>query len=251
MSPELRLATVDWEGKPCVVAPLPSDPCRLVNLHRVERVRLAKLGEGQAESLAEALVPPSLLAILEAGPRALQRVRQVLAYAEKWDRRGGLPPDLALPVENLRFLPCLPDPRAIRRADGRALDRVSVRGPLASLSQIPHPTLAVVGLHGGRSAGFCLALDEPEGVVLGGWLSFRWPEGNLRLTWAGSARSIPMETWEGLSLPSLDPGEVRLLPTPRLKSIPGLGAGGWVEVEAPFDRLRLQLGGDISHPTVQ
>ncbi|WP_026939223.1 hypothetical protein [Holophaga foetida] len=251
MIPELQLGTVEWEGRCLMVAPLPSDPGRVVDLHRVERVRLAKLGEGHSEILAEATVPPRIRAVLEAGPRALQRVRQALAYAEKWERRSGLPEDLALPLEGLRFCPCLPEPSAIRRADGRALDRVSVRGPLAALSQLPLPTLAVIGMHGGRSAGFCLALEEPEGVVLGGWLTFRWPEGHLEISGAGHSRSIPVEAWEGLSLPLLQPGEVRLLPPPRLRPIPGLGAGSWVEVKAPFEVLRLQLGGDISHPTVQ
>jgi len=251
MNMELRLATAVWEGKPCVVAPLPSDPDRGVNLHRMERLRLAKLGEGRAELLAEALVPPSLMAVLQGGVRALQRVRQVLAYAEKWERRSGLPRDLALPLEELRLLPCLPEPRAVRRADGRALDRVSVRGPLASLSQMPRPTLAAIGLHGGKQAGFCLALEEPEGVVLGGWLSFRWPEGQLKLSGLGHHRDIPIEAWEGLALPPLEPGEVRLLPPPRLKAIPGLGDGAWVEIEAPFECLRLRMGGDMSHLTLQ
>lgn len=251
MISELRLATVEREGRRCLVAPLPSDPGRVVDLHRLEQVRLAKLGEGRAEALAEALAPSSLRAVLESGPRALQRLRQVLSYAEKWERRSGLPADLALPCEGLRMLPCLPDPCAIRRADGRALDRASLRGPMATLDQLPHPTLAVVGVHGGRYAGFCLALEDPAGLVLGGWLSFKWPEGHLKLKGAGHVRNIPIEAWEGLSLPQLRPGEVRLMPPPRLRSIPGLGPGAWVEIEAPFDCLRLQLGADMAHPTVQ
>lgn len=247
----LRLASIEREERRCLVAPLPSDPSRVVDLHRIERVRLAKLGEGRPEVLARALVPSAMRALLESGLRGLQRVKQALAYAEKWERRSGLPSDLAFPLEGARILPCLPDPCAIRRADGRALDRASIRGPLATLNQQPRPTLAAVGLHGGRMAGFCLALEDPEGAVLGGWLSFQWPEGFLRLKGAGHVRNIPVDAWEGLALPSLVPGEVRLLPLPRLRAIPGLRAGTWLELEAPFECLRLQLGGDMSHPTVQ
>lgn len=251
MIPDLRLANIERDGRRCLVAPLPSDPGRVVDLHRLEQLRLAKLGEGRPEAMAETLVPAFLRAVLESGSRGLQRVRQVLAYAEKWERRSGLPSDLAFPLDGLRLLPCLAEPSAIRRADGRALDRASIRGPLAMLSQLPHPTLAVVGVHGGPPAGYCLALEDPEGVVLGGWLSFQWPDGHLKLRGAGHVRSIPVEAWEGLSLPPLQPGEVRLLPAPRLRPIPGLGAGAWLEIEAPFECLRLQLGGDMSHPTVQ
>lgn len=251
MKAGLRLGTALWGDRRCLVAPLPSDASRVVDLNRLEGVRLSKLGEGQAPRMAEVLVPSSLRALLAAGPRGLQRVRQTLTYAEKWDQRSGLPEDLAAPLSGLRMLPCLPEPCAIRRADGRALHRGSVRGPLATLSQLPEPTLAVVGLHGGHAAGFCLALEDPEGVVLGAWLTFQWPEGQLKLSAEGQTRTIPVQAWEGLSLPNLEPGEVRLLPPPRLRAIPGLGAGSWVEIEAPFESLRLVLGGDISHPTVQ
>lgn len=251
MSSGLRLATLEREGRRCLVAPLPSDPSRVVDLHHLEQLRLAKLGEGRAEVLAEALVPASLRTVLASGPRALNRLRQALAYAEKWELRSGLPEDLAFRPEGLRMLPCLPDPSIIRRADGSPVDRASLRGPGVTLAQLPHPTLAVVGVHGGRSAGFCLALEDPGGLVLGGWLSFAWPEGHLKLRGAGQVQSIPIDAWEGLSLPRLQPGEVRLLPAPRLRPIPGLGAGACLEIEAPFDCLQLSLGGDLAHPTLQ
>nr|WP_320132733.1 hypothetical protein [uncultured Holophaga sp.] len=250
--PEFRLGMAEWGGQRRLVAPLGSDPSRVVDLHRLEHIRQAKLGEGRSEALAGQLVPPDLRAVLESGPRGLQRARQALAYAEKWHAQAGaLPAELWGQRDEVRMLPCLPDPQAVRRADGRPLDRSRLRGPGAELSQLPVPTLAVVGLHGGRAHGCCIALEDPEGLVLGAWLSFRWPEGSLRLTGAGHTRSHPLEAWEGLRLPPLKPAEVRLLPPPSLRAIPGLGSGGWVEVQAPFETMLLRLGGDISHPTVQ
>ena len=69
------LGTASWtEGaaeRRALVAPLPSG--RLADLHRIEQLRLKKLGEGDPERLAEAMVPPSLRRILEGGARALAR----------------------------------------------------------------------------------------------------------------------------------------------------------------------------------
>ncbi|NTV76339.1 MAG: hypothetical protein HGA66_19325, partial [Holophaga sp.] len=48
----MRLGTACWAEGPterrALVAQLPSDPARVVDLNRLERLRLAKLGEGRA-----------------------------------------------------------------------------------------------------------------------------------------------------------------------------------------------------------
>lgn len=253
----LKLGTATWaEGaieRRALVAPLPSDPSRLVDLHRMEQVRLAKLGEGRAEALAEVLVPPSLRLVMEGGPRALQRLKQTLAYAEKWVRRGDLPVFLARPGSTVRMLPCLPRPVVLRRGDGTHLDRLAVQGPGGTLDTMPQPTLAVVGLHrGGGLAGWCLALENATGAVLGGWMVLGCPlEGAIELRSGTHHRRIPMDTWAGLEIPALRAAEVVILPAPRLRPVPGLVGGSDFSIEAPFDSLTLKLGTDIPHTTVQ
>jgi hypothetical protein len=219
----------------------------------VEQIRQAKFGEGRAEVLAEALVPASLRQILEGGPRALQRVRQVLAYAEKWKQRGDLPEALAFPGGSVRMMPCLPRPTVLRRSDGTYLDRLAVQGTGASVGTMPQPTLALVGLHrGGGASCWCLALEDSVGVVLGTWLVLEYPgEGSLELRCGDHARRIPLDTWAGLEVPAPRAAEVVLLPTPKLRPIPGLVPGIDFTVSAPFDALQLKLGQDIPHQTVQ
>ena len=257
MTPKLRLGTASWfEGaseRRALVAPLPSEPSRLVDLHRVERIRLAKLGEGRADALAEVLVPPSLRQVLEGGPRALQRLRQTLAYAEKWFQRGDLPDALAPSSTAVRMLPCLPRPAALRRGDGTHLDRLSVQGPGGTLGAVPQPTLAAVGLHRGAGvAGWCLALEDGAGAVLGAWMVLEYPqEGFLELRAGSHHRRVPMETWAGLEVPGLRAAEVVLLPAPKLRAIPDLVSGSDFSLLAPFETLPLRLGTDIPHLTVQ
>lgn len=252
----MRLATVLWrEGaaeRRVLVAQLPADPGRVVDLNRLEQQRLAKLGEGQAESLARALVPPSLEALLEAGPRAIHRARQVLRYAEKWEGRSGLPEALARPAGQVRFLPCLPQPQVLRRWDGTLLDPLRVQGPDGTLDNLPAPTLGLLGMHGGQPAGCCLALEDARGVVLGAWLEVDpdW-EGVLELRVGGQRRRVPMDTWRGLALPALRPCEVVLAPPPSLRL--GQPPGGVRELclTAAFDTLTLALGEHLLHPTLQ
>lgn len=252
-----KLGTAVWcEGAAehrALVAPLPSDPSRLVDLHRVEQVRLARLGEGRPESLAEALVPPSLRQVLEGGPRAVQRLKQALAYAEKWTRRGDLPDALAPLATSVRLLPCLPRPVLLRRGDGTHLDRLAVQGPGGTLGAVPQPTLAAVGLHrGGGHAGWCLALEDGAGAVLGAWMVLGFPEeGALELRCGSHHRRVPLDTWSGLEIPGLRAGEVVVLPAPRQRLLPGLVPGSDFTVSAPFEALSLKLGPDIPHLTVQ
>lgn len=210
---------------------------RVVDVNRVEAVRLRKLGEGDPERLAEVLVPPSLRRVLEGGPRALARVRQALAYAEKWDRRGPLPAVLAPEISALRLLPCLPRPSSLRRSDGTCLDRLRVSGPGARLQEAPRPALAALGALGGGVAGFCLALEETGSAVLGAWMTDGWPAGVLELRVAGHRRRVPFAAWEGLALPPLRPAEALLLPPPRLKALPDLP--GPLKLVAPFETLDL------------
>jgi hypothetical protein len=249
----MLLGTASWAEGPkerrALVARLASG--RLADLNRIEAIRLGKLGEGDPERLAEALVPASLRRVLEGGPRALGRVRQTVAYAEKWDRRGALPRALFPDIDAVVLGPCLPRPAALRRLDGQVLDRLGVRGPGAVLTQPPQPGLAALGLAGGGIAGFCLALEDAGGIVLGAWLTDQWPTGSLELRAGGARRSQPLKAWEGLELPTLGAGEVLLLPPARLKALPPLPAGADLRLSVTFEQLRLSLGTEGVHPTVQ
>lgn len=249
----MLLGTAVWMEGPverrALVARLASG--RVADLNRIETVRLRKLGEGDPERLAEALVPASLRRVLEGGPRALARARQAVAYAEKWERRGTLPETLALPPERVQSLPCLPRPLRLRRMDGQSLDRLGLRGPGAELSGPPQPGLAAVGLAGGTFAGFCLALEDAGSAVLGAWMSDGWPAGSLELKAEALRRSVPLKAWEGLELPPLHAGEVLLLPPPRLKALPELAAGAELLLTVGFEQLALRLGPEGLHPTVQ
>ncbi|MFN7958610.1 MAG: hypothetical protein U0P46_09850 [Holophagaceae bacterium] len=249
----MLLGTAAWSEGPverrALVARLASG--RLADLNRIEAMRLRKLGEGEPERMAEALVPASLRRVLEGGPRALARARQTLAYAEKWDRRGTLPMALAPAPDGADLLPCLPRPADLRRLDGLGLDRFGVRGDGAQLSGPPQPGLAAVGLAGGGIAGFCLALEEGGTAILGHWLMDEWPTGSLELKVGAVRRSAPLKAWEGLELPPLRAGDVLLLPPPRLKPLPELLAGTDLRLSAGLDQLILRLGPEGLHPTVQ
>jgi len=250
----VRLGTASWAEGPAerrtVVAQLPSDPSRLVDLTRLEHLRLAKLGEGRAEALAAELVPGSLRQLLEGGPRALHRARQVLAYAEKWHGRHGLPESLAPHAGSVTLLPCLPRPASVRRWDGVCLDRLSVQGPGGTLGQPPVPTLAWVGLKD-AVAGCCLALDDTLGVVLGAWLELDmvW-EGTLELTAGGRRRRIPLDTWRDLAPRQPRSGEVLLAPPPHFRTGP-TPPGSTIHISTPMETLTLVLGETLVHPTVQ
>ena len=71
----MLLGTAVWNEGPAerraLVARLASG--RLADLNRIEAVRLRKLGEGEPERLAEALLPASLRRVLEGGPRSWRR----------------------------------------------------------------------------------------------------------------------------------------------------------------------------------
>lgn len=247
------LGTAVWAEGPgerrALVARLGSG--RLADLNRIEAVRLRKLGEGDPDRLADALVPASLRRALEGGGRALARLRQALAYAEKWDHRGTLPETLAPRPESVALLPCLPRPAALARLGEGPLDRLRVGGPGGILSAPPRPTLAVLGTQAGGAAGFCLALEDGGGAILGAWMLTEWPQGHLELRAGAHRRRVPLGAWEGLELPPLRPAEALLLPPPRLKALPDLEPGTTFSLEAPFETLALRLGVEALHPTVQ
>ena len=251
----MKLGTAVWsEGsseRTALVAELPSDPGRVVDLNRMEHLRLAKLGEGWAERMAAATVPPSLRQLLEGGPRAIHRARQVLAYAEKWHKRGGLPESLAPLAGSARMLACLPRPLALRRWDGSSLDRLAVQGPFGTLGSQPAPTLALVGLFGEAPAGCCLALEHARGVVLGAWLELDldW-DGTLDLSMGSQHRRLPLDAWRGLALPALRPAEVLLAPPPHLRLGQG-EAGMEIRFVSAFETLVLHLADGGVHPTMQ
>ena len=250
----MRLGTAQWsEGaseRRALVAPL-SDG-RLADLNRIERVRLGKLGEGSPDALAEALVPPSLRRVLEAGPRGLARVKQTIQYAEKWAKRGDLPDTLALPLERVRLLPCLPRPSLLRTAEGAHLDRLRVQGPGAWIAAAPEAGLAALGQSDGSIAGFCLALRAGEGAVLGAWLLAGAPfGGELRLRADHHKRSASLDVYDGLELPPLRAAEALLLPPLRLRALPALEPGADLELRAAFDALTVHLGPEALQGTVQ
>ena len=252
MSSLVLLGTATWAEGPgerrALVGRLASG--RLADLNRIEAIRLRKLGEGDPDRLADALVPPSLRRLLEGGPRALARARQTLAYAEKWERRGTLPEALAPAPEGLAPWPCLPRPAALGHLDGRGLDRLAVRGPGAELATLPQPGLALVGGAGGSLAGFCLALEEGGSAVLGAWMVDAWPGGSLELRAGAARRSAVLGEWGAPDLPALRPGEVLLLPPPRLRPFQELLPGAEIRVESAFEAMVLRAGPEGIHPTV-
>lgn len=236
------LGTAAWLEGPAerraLVARLGED--RVADLARIEAVRLRKLGEGRAEDLAEALVPSSLRLLLESGPRAVQRARQTLAYAEKWAKRGDLPESLAPRLDAVRLLPCLPRPAALRTTSGVLLDRLALRGPGAELALPAFATLAVAGLPGGRVGGWCLALEGPDATVVGGWLcTGSLPAGRLEFTQGAHHRSAPLAAWEEADAPGLRPAELCLLPPPRWKALPETEGLLRLELRAPWETLHL------------
>lgn len=238
-----------------LATPLASDPARIVDLQAVESERLRKLGEGDPEGLSQALVPASLRRLLEAGPRGIQRVRQTLAYAEKWARRGTLPASLAPAAEELRLLPCLPRASSLRRADGSFGDRLGLRAPGSRLPWSPDgawsATLAAIGMAGGRPGGFALVLQAGTQIVLGAWLHTEvLLEGDLELETRGGHREVPLSAWLDLELPTLRAGEIQLLPFPFWDPLPVL-PGDRARLEAPFEGIAVRVDREGTHPTLQ
>lgn len=259
----LHVAMATWAGNCRLVARLPGHDGglanRVVDLNAMEAARQSRLGEGDPEGLADALVPPCLMALLCSGPRAVQRARQSLAYGVKWFRRGDLPLECAPRLQDVQLKPCLEKLVAVRLGDGggwalgtHELKEHPARGPGAVLSRSPQPTLAAIGMHGGRPGGYCLALEDVSGLVLGAWLNMDFqPEGRLTLQSKKQERSLPLEAWSDLALPSLEAGELMLLPAPCLKPLQGLEAGAKLRVTSPFDCLELEMDKEWVHPTVQ
>ncbi|HJV88803.1 MAG TPA: hypothetical protein VJ623_00745 [Holophagaceae bacterium] len=234
------------DGGTFLIAPLPSDGTRMVDLTALEAIRLAKLGEGEPETLARALVPPSLDALLAAGPRGLARARQALAYAQKWENRGILPDELASP----RWVPRLGPPKGILSLDGRRLDPAAVLKEGHALSGTPQATLCLVGQAGGLPAGLRMALLGDGRLLLSPWLETEGL-GPLQLSVGGHKRKVTLEAWNGLDLPLLEPGEHLLLPAPRLRPWPSLSKGAPIELRWGADRLQAHLARALDHPTVQ
>lgn len=238
-----------------LASPLPSDPARIVDLQAVEVERLRRLGEGDPEGLAQALLPASLRRLLEAGPRGIQRARQALAYAEKWARRGTLPVALAPAAEDLKLLPCLPRPSSLRRPDGSFADRLGLRAPNSRLPWTAaaawRASLAAIGQAGGRPAGFALLLEAGPAAVLGAWMHTEvLLEGELELEAGSGYRKAPLAAWADLELPALRPGEVQLLPFPIWDPLPLL-PGDRARLETPFDSLAARVEREGTHPTLQ
>ena len=229
-----------------LVAPLPGQPHRLVDLHAVETVRLAKLGEGRPEALAGALVPPSLPDLLAGGSRALARARQALAYAEKWERRGGLPADLEVPAGALIAWV----PSVLRTLEGRRLEAGALLSPRQALPGRPQASLCLVGTGTPGAVGFRLALLGEGRLRLSPWLALELA-GPLQLSVAGHRRKVAPEVWEGLDLPGLAPDEHLLLPAPKLRPWPSLPKGAPIDLRWGDERLQAVLARGLEHPTLQ
>ena len=234
------------DGRAFLMASLPSDPLRRVDLSAVEAVRLAKLGEGDPEALARALVPPSLEGLLASGPRGLARARQALAYAQKWETRRGLPEALASPA----WVPEPAAPLGLLSLEGRRLDPGGLLRAGQALPGAPQATLCLVGQAGGLPAGLRMALVGEGRLLLSPWLETEG-EGPLTLSVGGHRRKVSLEAWNGLDLPVLQPGEHLLLPPPRLRPWPTLPKGAPIELHWGMDRLHSQLARALEHPTVQ
>lgn len=234
------------DGQTYLIAPLPSDATRMVDLTALEAIRLAKLGEGDAETLARALVPPSLEALLAAGPRGLARARQALAYAQKWENRGILPEELA----SARWVPKRPAPQGFLTLEGRRLDPGILIKEGHALPGVPQATLCLVGQAGGLPAGLRMALVGDGRLMLSPWIETEGM-GPLQLVVGGHTRKVTLEGWNGLDLPLLQPGEHLLLPAPRLRPWPSLSKGAAIELRWGADHLHAHLARALEHPTVQ
>ena len=218
----------------------------MVDLTALESIRLAKLGEGSPEALAQALVPPTLAALLAAGPRGLARARQALAYAQKWENRGILPEELASP----RWVARLTPPSGLLTLDGRRLDLAALLKEGHALPGTPQATLCLVGQAGGLPAGLRMALLGEGRIMLSPWIETEGV-GPLQLSVGGHRRKVTLEAWNGLDLPLLGPGEHLILPVPRLRPWPSLAKGASIELRWGADHLQSHLARPLEHPTVQ
>jgi len=255
LSQGFSLGTAVWQDgymeRRALVARLHGGDGRVADLNRFERVRQARLGEGRPDAMADALVPPSLRQLLETGKLGLQRAEQAFQYAEKWRKKGGIPDALAPVAGSYALLPCLPRPVSIRASDGRPLDRLRVRGHGSTIPALSEPTVAIVGGAKGEVAGCCIAAESQSGPVLGTWLHIGpLPEGELAIETSGHRSAAPLDTWTGLVLPALMPGEVFLLPAPKLR-LPRPVPGARLVIQTPFDRLEIEYGPEPVHPVLQ
>jgi hypothetical protein len=252
----IKLGTAVWKDgfseRRALVARLPGDTSRVVDLNRVERIRLAKLGEGRAESLADVLVPSRLRQLLESGPPGIQRAAQALSYADKWHQKTGLPEEFAPAPGSYKLLPCLPRPLAVRTSLGYFLDRLTIQGPGAVLPAISEPTIAIVGSNDGKYAGCCIAANSPIGSILGAWLYIgQLPQCGISIEIGAYKNSTPADLWSELTPPPLRAAEVLLLPAPMLRLPNNISPKDKIIIETPFDRLEISYGTDPVHPTVQ
>ena len=234
------------DGRTLLIAPLPSDATRMVDLTALEAIRLAKLGEGDPEALAVALVPPSLDALLRAGPRGLARARQALAYAQKWESRGLLPEELASSRWTARLTP----PTGILTWEGRRMDPGALIKEGHALPGTPQATLCLVGQAGGLPMGLRMALLGEGRLMLSPWIETEGV-GPLQLSVGGHKRNVTLEGWNGLDLPLLQPGEHLVLPAPRLRPWPSLPKGAPIDLRWGTDHLQAHLSRALDHPTVQ
>jgi hypothetical protein len=232
-----------------LLALLPSDPGRAVDLTAVEAVRLAKIGEGDPDRLASALVPSRLDVVLAAGPRGLTRLRHTLAYADKWAKRGDLPASLAPLTSQVRMLP-LRHHRLVD-AEGQVRDAACLLPEDQTLPGAPRPTLALLGQHGKGPAGWTLACEAAGRVALCPWVVLGSGAGVLEFSIGGHRRRIPADAWSGVSWPEVASGEVLLLPPPRLKPLPALPAMTPLRLRCGPLEMRWVLGVELEHPTAQ
>jgi hypothetical protein len=215
-------------------------------------VRLAKLGEGRPEALADALVPSSLRQLLESGPRGLQRAAQALSYADKWHQKKGIPEKLAPMCGSYRLLPCLPRPLAVRASQGHFLDRLNIFGPRAALPAISDPTIAIVGSTEDKYAGCCIAATSPMGPVLGAWLCIGQLEtGDFSVEIGVNNYTTSTDIWADLIPPKLRPSEVFLLPPPMLRLPNNVSSEDKIIIETFFERLEINYEHEPVHPMLQ
>lgn len=232
-----------------LLALLPSDPARAVDLTAVEAVRLAKVGEGDPERLAAALVPPRLDGLLTSGPRGITRLRHTLAYADKWAKRGDLPASLAPLTAEVRTLPLRH--QRVLDAEGHVREGARLLAEGHTLPGSPQPTLALLGQQGKSPAGWTLACEAGGHVALCPWVVLGAGAGAIELAIGGHRRRIPADAWSGVAWPQVAAGEVLLLPPPRLKPLPSLPALTPLRLRCGPLEMRWVLGVELEHPTAQ
>jgi hypothetical protein len=140
----------------------------------------------------------------------------------------------------------------VRTNQGDFLDRLNVRGPLASLPAISEPTIAIVGSTDEKYAGFCIAANSPIYPILGAWLCIGQMYIDTISVQIGKNRfTATTEIWADLIPPRLKPAEVFFLPPPMLRLPNNVSHEDRITIETSFESLEICYEPEPLHPIVQ